>query len=365
MPRDLALRLALCLAPLLSLPAAATAAAPHDALTYRQQANRACQVFFDQTESGPSSALLSKGPWTTKRRREAADLRHGARASLRTDAELDRIEHPARIDADWQRMLLADRRGAAVLLDAADRIERSPNPRAGGRILERSLGSRYERVQDPFNKLARKLGLDGCLGLDPTADLGRDRTASAGDRAAARAFAVAGEQFAAAAKAQRPAIEANLKGVADLPCDGELEHAPERVQQVAGSLFLASYLHASLDPLEPALGSLNADLVTVRTTDRALRAGRQALRRALTELIFAPPAGDPCAALAAWKQAGYRPDAAPKASSRSFPSLFFGKDSELVAFGRRLRALGVGARPIRALIGGVVSAGLDGGPVRG
>ncbi len=327
--------------------------------TYRQQANRACQAFFAETDPIDVERTLSRGSWSQARRRAAADLRRVAAANARTDDRLAVIEHPASLDRDWRRMLAADRAGARALRAVARQVERAPTRDAGRERYFRGYGERYVKAAERFDRLARKLGLDGCLGADPTADLGLDPSATQADRDAAHAFAKAGYRARLGVKQQAPVIARELAELTRGGCERLLADAPKRAAPQAGALLIAAYLHALFDPLKPMLAVLDADLAAVPTADPALVAGRSALHTYITQLAALPPAQDACEQLRTWKADGWRRDAAPKPQVGSLDdSSTKALDARLDAMARRMRALGVPPGQIKRLTGDTLLDGV-------
>lgn len=318
--------------------------------TFRQQAARACQTFYEQTLDLDAEAALSEKPWNRARRVAAFRLRRSAALSERTDDRLAAIRPPRASRGRWARMIAGDRAANRVLRQTASRLA-TADPRTGVRVYEAGM-ARYRRTVRRFYAQVEALRLTGCRELEPTADLGRDPRATPARRREARALTGPGAALDAAGRQQRATIIAALQTARD--CGDLALSAPTHAQQRAEELRRAAVLGAYYGPVGPALMRHAAEISAVALRDRALRRGRAALLERLRVIAALPAAGDPCPSLRAWAQQGWAPEAAPAAPVE--PDALFDTDLERrqIALARRLRALGVSPTAIRRLVGETV-----------
>lgn len=175
------------------------------------------------------------------------------------------------------------------------------------------------------------------------------------ERAAAREFSFAAYRARVKVKAQGPAIRAALvariDALDDPRCLRAFAAAPQAAQdRVVEAVGIMVGLPL-IDGLRAPVAQLVAELERVPTADPALRSGRAAWRAEAQFLARLPVLPDMCAALEAWRRAGFRPGAAPIDLERLAGGSLDTVDAKLGAAAARMRSLGVSAGAARRFTG--------------
>jgi hypothetical protein len=182
------------------------------------------------------------------------------------------------------------------------------------------------------------------------------------ERAAAREFSFAAYRARVAIKARKAPIEAALRARADALGDASCERAifgaPQAVEDEVLSVTVLLVALPLIDGVRAPLQQMVVELERVPTADRALRSGRAAWRAQTRFFAGLPPVPDMCAALDAWRRAGYRPGAAPLDLGALEDASVETVEPKLAAAAARMRQLGVPAGAARRFTGANVAEGV-------
>lgn len=188
------------------------------------------------------------------------------------------------------------------------------------------------------------------------------------ERAAAREFSYAAYRLRLAIKAQHVTLERQLTGRVDAllrpRCRRALDVIPERRE--SDVIFVASI--AATVPayltVRPSFERFLAEIEAVPTADPALRSGRASWRGPVGLMRRLRPLPDLCAALEAWRRAGFAPDAAPVdvGDTRDFDlGSQMAQNAKAERAERRMRRLGVGKSAARRFTGETLFIGVGDG----
>jgi hypothetical protein len=182
------------------------------------------------------------------------------------------------------------------------------------------------------------------------------------ERAAAREFSFAAYRARLAVKAQKPAIEAalnaRLEALDDPRCERAVNAAPRAAEDAVLAMTIVLIALPLIDGIRGPAQQLVVELERVPTADQALRSGRAAWRAQAQFFARLPTVPDMCAALDAWRQAGYGPGGAPIPLEAFQGGGLETVERKLAAAAARMRELGVSAGAARRFTGDTLLQGI-------